>query len=176
MANWPLILVAIAGIVVAVRSLGALKDQVAVMDQSAKDAAKEMVLLNRAYLTVDTFMPNVPNTGQPSEIEIRFRIVNPSKAAARIEGIEYSIGSETSTQNFGTMLTPREALWVTIPPREVRDGEVLTIRGRITYRDIFGRERHRRFAQMCICSAQQSHCEVAEGIGLNDEEEWDKNE
>lgn len=47
--------------------------------------------------------------------------------------------------------------------------EVFTVRGRITYRDIFGKERHRTFGQGMKWNEGRPEFY---SVGQNDEEEW----
>ena len=149
------------------RTLQAIKRQ-------ANSAAKEVVLLNRAYLTVDNWMEHGAEEG------IQFRIYNPSKTAARIEEIEYTIERRITTQRHGFMLTPKESQWIGIGHNELPEINVMGqaqgfhVRGRITYRDIFKKERHRTFARLCTRGLQGISFAVPENVGWNDEEEWNE--
>jgi hypothetical protein len=85
-ADWMLVIVGLIGGVVAYQTLSALKKQ-------AQQAAKETILLNRAYLQIDSWMPSTAffteaNGSQGADCTVEFRIFNYSKTAARIEEIE----------------------------------------------------------------------------------------
>lgn len=144
------------------------------MERQARDAPKEVILLNRAYLAVETWMIPGPILGQNERIEIQFSVRNPSNTAARIEKIEYTLQGKKSTELIGHMLTPGEKRWFRLLARDVKSKEVLRVEGRITYTDIFHKERHRKFAKTCVLRLGHPYCVDTEGVGLNDEEEWDK--
>jgi hypothetical protein len=174
-ADWFLVLVGGIGGVVAYQTLNTLKEQ-------TKQAAEDAVLLNRAYLTVDFFMPKVEFEGYvisgvhepPCRVSVKFRVYNPSRTAARIETIEWQSRQQTGAVTVGRMLTPGEAHWFEIPQLDSTVGAVRRLQGTVTYRDIFRKIRHRSFARIIICDAEKPTTEDAEGIGLNDELEWNQ--
>jgi hypothetical protein len=171
--EWWLVLIGFGGVWAAIRTLNAIAEQAKIMKQQYESSSRETVLLNRAYLTVGPWMEG-PCSG------IRFRIYNPSKTAARVEQIEFTIGAVSETKSCGFMLTPGESEWVEIqtgalPQRNVgQPTPVFTVRGRISYRDIFKRIRHRSCATVCHWELSGMTFSPSEIPGSNDEEEWDK--
>lgn len=150
-----------------------------VINRQAKATAKEVVLLNRAYLTIDNWME------QENEQGIKFRIYNPSKTAARVEEINYTIQDKIFTEQYGLMLTPGESQWIGIPNEEIPEARVedhrmisvaFIIRGRITYRDIFKKIRHRTFTRMCTRDLMRINFSIPNDVGANDEKEWNEEE
>lgn len=169
--TWFLVFVGFGGVWAAIRTLRAIESQ-------SVNSRKEVVLLNRAYLTVGNWTFGCLDE---NKIAASFRIYNPSHTAARIETIEFKCGETTSKSTCGRLLTPREGYFVPLVVEEIVPIQVKTylISGRITYTDIFRRERHRRFAQYCTYShpagqGAMASFSDAEGVGWNDEEEWDK--
>jgi hypothetical protein len=150
-------------VVVAIKTLRAIEEQATI-------ARNGLILLNRAYLTTDGW--NLEHDGH-GNLTIQFAVYNPSRTAARIERMDYKIGHTTTTQTSGTMLTPEERWWFTVGPEPFKTGDVLLVTGRITYTDIFRKERHRKFAKYCVIKPQGATFTNPEGVGLNDEEEWD---
>jgi hypothetical protein len=179
--HWDKALVILTGLIVAVgifqiiflwRTVTATSDNVRAARSSTEVAKKGLFLLNRAYLTTCEWGYKLDGKGN---ILIKFAILNPSNTAARIETIEFTVRKVTTTHICGGMLTPQEMYWVSVP-REKIEGktDVIPISGRITYKDIFHKERHRKFAKNCSVALWGISFEEPEGVGLNDEEEWDK--
>jgi hypothetical protein len=163
-------------------TVGAIYYQARIMKRQAQDAAIDTRRLNRAYLTVDVWMPEPGPLGGTG---VMFRIYNPSRTAARIEAIAYETDCFKSEFSIGApggrMLTPREGHWHSIMPAELfgPEGEVapvFKIRGKITYTDIFRRKRHRTFAKICVMNGNTATFSDVDGAGWNTEEEWDKDD
>jgi hypothetical protein len=166
--------------IAAADSVTEIKRQADIMERQAQDADIDIRRLNRAYLTVDTWMPS---DAPPGAIGAKFRIYNPSRTAARIESIQIESEEVSITLSYGSpggrMLTPREGYWFDFNIGDILGVDmatVFTIRGRITYTDIFRRTRYRRFAKMCILGGMTPQFADAEGAGWNDEENWDQND
>jgi hypothetical protein len=171
--NDGLCVIGVVGTIIALSTIRAIKKQ-------TKDAAKEVVRLNRAYLTVDEWMTGGEEGNTEHVLWPRFRIRNPSMTAARVEKIEVTLGGqEPIILNPGMMLTPKESHWFNGPhiTRRVDAGIVFnTISGRIEYRDIFNRLRHRKFSKRWAYSATTISFEDDETPNANDEEEWQEDE
>jgi len=111
-------------------------------------------------------------------------VKNPSRTAAWIKNIEFTIRGTTTTQASKIMLTPDESFPVTLPTEYARAEEVITINGSVTYTDIFRRKWRRKFVKLCVyrimtwvsfkTGGHGDRPEVTfsnpEGIGWNDEE------
>jgi len=157
----------------------AAQDSVDIMKLQAQSAALDARRLNRAYLTVDSWIAkNLPAYPQnPWRVAIQFSIYNPSRTAARIERLDYKVGTQSESLSHGIMLTPQERYEVHVPSMEVgKQDAVFTIRGEITYRDIFRRERHRTFSHSLKWTSNGFTFYQAEAPGMNDEQEWDKDD
>jgi hypothetical protein len=170
-ADWALVLVGAVGSLAAVLTLNALRKQ-------TQRAAEETVLLHRAYLHVDSWMPSVAffkdlDGSQGADCDIKFRIFNASKTAARVEEIKLKYKGTEGTQQIGRMLVVGECTWGRISVR-TKVGDTFRVDGVVTYRDTFKKVRHRTFAQMIICTADGCRTEEAEGAGANDEREWNE--
>ena len=139
--------------------------------KQATIAQQGLILLNRAYLTVDPWKCEDDGHGK---ITIQFAVYNPSRTAARVERVDFKIRSTITSQTCGTMLTPDERCWFTLGPEKFQIPDALLVTGRITYTDISHKERHRRFAKDCVIGAQGAAFRDPEASGLNDEEEWDR--
>ncbi|MGB6482628.1 MAG: hypothetical protein WBE86_03990 [Candidatus Acidiferrales bacterium] len=191
--TWLLVLVGMGGIGAALRTLKTIQEQTKhnqtaaeaardsadIMRLQAQSAALDVRRLNRAYLTVDSWTAkNIPASAEgPWRVVIRFSIYNPSRTAARIDRLDYKVGSETYSLPHGVMimLTPQERHEVRIPAVPLtKTDNVVSIRGEITYRDIFRKERHRTFSQSLLCGDSNVMFYRAEVPGMNEEEEWDK--
>ena len=169
-ADWTLVIVSLIGGVVAYRTLSALKKQ-------TQQAAKETILLNRAYLQIDSWMPSTAffteaNGSQGADCTIKFRIFNYSKTAARIEEIELNYKGSTEKRPIGRILVANTGSWETLKVR-TKAGDTFRLDGVITYRDVFRKLRHRSFAQMILVGPQPG-TEDVEGVGANDELEWNQ--
>jgi hypothetical protein len=193
-SNWILAIVGIGAVIAAFCTLGiierqtkatedaakAAQDSTDIMRLQAQSAALDIRRLNRAYLTVDSWTAkNIPAyAGNPWRVAISFSIYNPSRTAARIERLDYKVGTQAESLSHGIMLTPQERYEVHVPSLEVSKGDaVFTIRGEIMYRDIFRKERHRTFSQSLKCTDSMGFTFYqAEAIGMNDEQEWDKDD
>lgn len=151
-------------VLVSFKMLRAIKKQATIAQQG-------LVLLNRAYLTTDSW--EFEHDGQ-GKMTIHFAVYNPSRTAARIERVDFRIRTTSTAQTCGAMLTPEERCWFTLGPEKFQLPDVLLVTGRITYTDIFRKERHRRFAKNCVLEPQGFTFTDPEGAGMNDEEEWDK--
>jgi len=143
-ADWSLVIVGLIGGVVAYQTLSALKQQTG-------QAAKDTILLNRAYLVIDTWMPSVGyfserDGSQGANCTVKFRIRNPSRTAARIEQIELKYKGAAETRAVGRMLVADETTWQGIFVK-TKVHDVFRVDGVVTYRDIFRQLRHRTFAQ-----------------------------
>ncbi len=160
------------------RSADASRDSVAIARLQTETSALDMRRLNRAYLTVGNWtVTPLPIESGKGRIAIEFAIYNPSRTAARLEGIEYQVGTEHFSDFPHFMLTPGERYYIRIPTREVTETDcVFTMRGRITYRDIFRKERHRTFSQGLKVAPSNMTFYQTNAIGANDEEEWDKDD
>jgi hypothetical protein len=163
-----LVFIGIGGVWAALQTLWAIQEQ-------AESTSKDVIRLNRAYLAIGPWMADIP---LPRIINAKFRIYNPSRTAARIEKVECDFLGKCEW-NCGRMLTPRESCWFDIPARSLEDGgvevgEIQTISGRITYTDIFHRERHRKFGVVCRLLANRAI--FSDDWTANDEEEWDKDD
>lgn len=179
--DWDKALVILTGLIVAVgifqiiflwRTVRATSDSVRASRASTEVAKRGLFLLHRAYLTTCEWGYKFDGKGN---ILITFAILNPSNTAARIETIEFTVRKVTTTHICGSMLTPQEMYWVKIPREKIEgNADVIPISGRITYRDIFHKERHRKFAKNCTVAPYGTCFEEPEGVGLNDEEEWNK--
>lgn len=151
-------------VVVSIKTLRAIKEQATI-------ARKGLILLNRAYLTTDAWRYEDDGHGN---IQIHFAVYNPSRTAARIERMDFKIRGTSTVQTCGTMLTPEESCWFTLGPEKFQLPDVIFVTGRITYTDIFHKERHRKFAKNCVIQPRGVTFTNPEGAGLNDEEEWDR--
>jgi len=156
-------------------SAEAAKDSADAAKASADIAEKSLILLNRSYLAVTDWSIPAPIHGQNETLEIRFSVFNPSSTAARIEAIEISKPRE-STLPVGYMLTPGEKKPFAHVVENVKSEEKVLLAGRIIYTDIFHKLRHRKFAQLCWCRPGYPVFAAPDIAGLNDEEEWDKND
>jgi len=170
-ADWALVLVGAVGSFAAILTLNALRKQ-------TQQAAEETVLLHRAYLHVDSWIPSVAfftDVGgtQGADCDIKFRIFNASKTAARVEEIKLKYKGTEGTQQVGRMLVVGEGTWGHISVR-TKVGDVFRVDGVVTYRDTFKKVRHRTFAQIINCAAEGCRTEDAEGVGANDELEWNQ--
>jgi hypothetical protein len=159
----------------------AARDSADIMRLEAQSAAIDIRRLNRAYLTVDGWTAkNIPaSTEGPWRVVIRFSIYNPSRTAARIERLDYKVRGDTYSLPYGimVMLTPQERHEVQVPMIPItKIDNVVTIQGKITYRDIFRKERHRTFSQSLLCGDSDFVFYRAEMQGMNEEEEWDKDD
>jgi hypothetical protein len=170
-ADWALVFVGLVGGLVAYLTLNALRRQ-------TEQAAKDTVLLNRAYLQVDNWMISLAfftdtDGSQSANCEVKFRIFNYSKTAARIDEIELKCKGTTETRAVGRILVANEASWQKYSVK-VKEDEVFRLDGKITYRDVFRKVRHRTFAQMIVCNEKDHRTEDVEGVGVNDELEWNE--
>jgi hypothetical protein len=168
-ADWLLVIVGALGGIVAYLTLDSLRKQTG-------QAAKETLLLNRAYLQVDGWMAQAKfftdtDGGQGIDCDIKFRVCNPSRTAARVEEISLKFNNTEDVSKIGRILVPGEGTWKQTTAR-TKPGKVFRLDGVVTYKDIFKKTRHRTFAQMLICTAETCRMEDAEGVGANDELEW----
>jgi len=156
------------------------RESVRVAKESSEDERISLIRLNRAYLTVTDWQSIIT---PPDHVCAQLKVYNPSGTAARIETIESTFREVTTTANVGRMLTPREGYWHSIPPEIIESESVETflIMGLITYIDIFGKTRHRKFARYCQYTPPVRPDQLpsvqfleAEGAAWNDEEEWNK--
>ena len=132
------------GLRISVRAARASKQSADAAKRNAEFAEKSLVQLNRAYLTVDWWSDQ--SREQDTLFWVSFRIFNPSHTAARVETIEAKFGNSTTVQDCRNILTPQEGFMVRIAT-ERTERMFMRIVGRITYTDIFRRERHRKFAK-----------------------------
>lgn len=149
--------------------------------KSADVAERSLLHLNRAYLTTERWTVAPDYFG--GTVKISFEISNPSKTAARLERIELTIGSNTTTREIRTMIAPNERYpltettsGITVPPIDgygAAQSFSFEVSGRIAYTDIFHKTRHRRFARSVVCPHPHGvNLGMPDVPGANDEEDW----
>jgi hypothetical protein len=117
-------------------------------------------------------------------VKVSFDISNPSRTAARLERIEFTIGSNITTREIKTMVAPNERYPVIettssieVPPVDGYGTAAkfsFDVSGRITYTDIFRKTRHRRFARSVVCPTPHVvDLGMPDVPGANDEEDWE---
>jgi hypothetical protein len=147
---------------------------------SAASAERTLILLNRAFLTTSDWSVELrePNTaGQPPNLVILFKVVNPGKTPAKIESIEWFTASGKRSFSVGELLTEHETFQapIVVPTDQVSDSPRMSnIQGRITYTDIFRRTRHRRFGRIVLCVQRACRFQAGWITDWNIDEEWDQ--
>ena len=151
--------------------------------KSADVAERSLLHLNRAYLTTEAW--KIEPDYHARTVKISFDINNPSRTAARLERIEFTIGSNITTREIRTMVAPNERYALTettsgivVPPIDGSGAAAkfsFEVSGRIAYTDIFRKTRHRRFARSVVCpNPHVVDLGMPDVPGANDEEDWEQ--
>jgi hypothetical protein len=199
---WCTVLIVVVGIFQIIslwRTVKATKLAANAAKDSAKVAEESLVLLNRPWLDTDEWTADNMAEGLDDKpvIRIMFNVINLSPTPARIEQIEIShvilrgdqgrqiLTGQTIRQirDVKTMVTPGSYYPVylvteTFPPYRA-EGMYIQVSGCITYKDAFHKTRRKRFSRLGHIRADKQEFTIPagtdpEGIGWNDEEDWDK--
>jgi hypothetical protein len=168
--------------------------------ESADVSRESLVLLNRPWLDTDNWTAEDFNKswGSKPVIRIAFHIVNLSPTPARIEQIEISHvifrgikEMQTLTghppireiRDVKTMVTPKSYYPVYLIPGVFgpyhAEGMFIQVSGCITYKDAFRKIHRKRFSRLGHIRDDKQEFMIpagtdSEGVGWNDEEDWDQ--